>query len=79
MPSKNEPKQPRIGVLRRLANLVQGNMDDMYRNTYYADPSNRQSLQDIKTDISNINLFAIIFEYLYNIITSCNYPYMMSG
>lgn len=55
MPSqnkKNDQQKPRIGVLRRLADLVQGNMDDMYRTTYYADPNNRDQLQAIKTDIT---------------------------
>ena len=47
MPSSKEPKQHNSGVLRRLASLVQGNMDDMYRSTYYADPNNRDQLQNI--------------------------------
>lgn len=51
MPS-NEHQKPRMGVIRRLADLVQGNMDDMYRTTYYADPNNRNQLQAIKTDIT---------------------------
>lgn len=55
MPSqnkKNEQQKPRMGVIRRLADLVQGNMDDMYRTTYYADPNNKDQLQAIKTDIT---------------------------
>lgn len=52
MPSSKEPKQSNSSVLRRLASLVQGNMDDMYRSTYYADPNNRDQLQAIKTDIT---------------------------
>ena len=55
MPSdnnKNDQQKPRMGVLRKLADLVQGNMDDMYRTTYYADPNNRDQLQAIKTDIT---------------------------
>lgn len=53
MPSGNKnEQQPRLGTLRRLASLVQGNMDDMYRTTYYADPKNRDQLQAIKTDIT---------------------------
>ena len=54
MPSEKnkEEQKPRMGVIRRLASLVQGNMDDMYRTTYYADPHNRDQLQAIKTDIS---------------------------
>lgn len=55
MPSenkKNEQQKPRIGTLRKLASLVQDNMDDMYRTTYYADPNNRDQLQAIKSDIT---------------------------
>ena len=55
MPSqtkKNERQKPRMGTLRKLASLVQGNMDNMYSTTYYADPSNRDQLQAIKTDIT---------------------------
>lgn len=55
MPSqnkKNEQQKPRIGAMRKLASLVRGNMDDMYRTTYYADPNNRDQLQAIKTDIT---------------------------
>lgn len=46
-------QQPRGNVLRRLAGLIQGNSDDLYRSTYYSDPSNRQQLRAIKTDITN--------------------------
>ena len=52
MPS-NEPKKPNESLLRRFASLVQGNMDDMYRSTYYADPNNKDQLQAIKTDITS--------------------------
>jgi hypothetical protein len=55
MPSqnnKNDKQKPRIGTLRRLADLVQGNMDDIYKSTYYADPNNRDQLNAIKTDIT---------------------------
>ena len=53
MPSQNKKEQkPNIGTLRKLASLVQGNMDDMYNTTYYADPSNRDQLKAIKNDIT---------------------------
>lgn len=55
MPSQNnkdDKQKPRIGTLRKLADLVQGNMDDMYRTTYYADPNNRDQLKAIKNDIT---------------------------
>lgn len=56
MPSvnnKNNEQKPRIGVFKKIASLVQGNMDDMYRTTYYADPNNKEQLKAIKTDISS--------------------------
>lgn len=55
MPSENNKNEqkPRMGVIRRLADLVQGNMDDMYRTTYYADPNNKDQLKAIKTDITS--------------------------
>lgn len=56
MPSQNkkdDQQKPRMGVLRKLATLVQGNMDDMYRTTYYADPNNKDQLKAIKTDITS--------------------------
>lgn len=55
MPSGNKKneQQPRTGALRKLASLVQGNMDDMYRTTYYADPKNKDQLHAIKTDITS--------------------------
>jgi len=52
MPNQNE-QQPRIGLLRRLANIIQGNSDDLYKNAYYSDPGNKQQLKAIKTDITN--------------------------
>ena len=51
--AKEQQQQPRIGALRKLANLIQGNSDDLYRTTYYADPSNKQQLRAIKTDITS--------------------------
>lgn len=55
MPSNNKDKEnnPRIGIIKKMAGLIKNNMDDMYRNTYYSDPSNKQQLQAIKTDITN--------------------------
>lgn len=54
MAQKNEEnKQPGVGILRKLAGFVKGNMDDLYRSTYYADPTNRNQLHAIKTDITS--------------------------
>ena len=46
-------KQIRLGPIRRLANLIQGNNDALYKSTYYSDPTNKQQLQALKTDITN--------------------------
>ena len=46
-------KQVRLGPIKRLANLIQGNNDALYRSTYYSDPTNKQQLQALKTDITN--------------------------
>mgnify|MGYP004453897255 CR=1 FL=1 len=50
--NKDNEEKPRMGVIKKLAGFVQGNMDDMYKSTYYADPSNKQNLKAIKTDIT---------------------------
>ena len=49
----DDEKQVRLGPIRRLANLIQGNNDALYKSTYYSDPTNRQQLQALKTDITN--------------------------
>lgn len=46
-------QQPRMGAMKRIAQLIQGNTDDLYKNTYYSDPDNKQQLQALKTDITN--------------------------
>ena len=43
----------RLPALRKLIGSMQGNMDDMYRSTYYSDVENRKQLQDIRADIDN--------------------------
>jgi hypothetical protein len=53
MPSDDNQKRiPKLGVIRKLAGFVQGNMDDMYKSTYYSDPSSKQQLHTLKTDIT---------------------------
>ena len=42
MANENKQQQPRSSMLRRLAGIVQSNSDDLYRSTYYSEPSNRQ-------------------------------------
>ena len=55
MPENNNvPKdqQIRIGPLRKLADRIQSNMDDLYRSTYYSDTSNKVQLGNIKNNIN---------------------------
>ena len=49
----NKNPQPRVGILKRFANIIQNNSDNLYRSTYYTDPSEKQQLQAIKKDINN--------------------------
>jgi len=50
----NEPqKAPRMGTLRKFANLVQRGTDNFYASTYYSDPTSRTQLQNIKSDITS--------------------------
>ena len=49
----DEKNQPKMGLFRRVANLIQGNYDDLYRSTYFTDPSNQQQLRNIKRDINS--------------------------
>ena len=44
--------EPKMGPIRKLAQLVQGQSDRMYRDIFYNDPTNRQQLQNIKGDIT---------------------------
>jgi len=52
MPSDNENKPIKTGLLHKLAGFVRGNMDDLYKSTYLSDPGNKQQLKAIKTDIT---------------------------
>ena len=47
---KNEIKRP--ALLRKLAGLVQSNMDSLYRSTYFSAPSDRNQLKHITDDIN---------------------------
>ena len=49
----NKNPQPRVGILKRFANIIQNNSDNLYRSTYYTDPSEKQQLQAIKKDINS--------------------------
>lgn len=49
----DQKQSVRTGPLKRLAGLIQGNTDDLYKSTYYSDPTNKQQLQILKTDIND--------------------------
>ena len=55
MPSDKNKQQssPRVPALKRIISAMQGNLDDLYRSTYYADKENNKQLQDIRADIDN--------------------------
>ena len=54
MPNKND-EQPirRPGLLRRVANFIQGNSNSLYKSTYYSDPEEKYQLQRLSSEINN--------------------------
>ena len=50
--AKDEQPKVRYGVIKRMAERIQANSDDLYRSSHYADPSNKKQLQAIKADIT---------------------------
>lgn len=46
-------KAPRMGTLKKFANLVQRGTDNFYASTYYSDPTSKTQLQNIKSDITS--------------------------
>lgn len=55
MPSDKNKQQSssRVPALKKIISAMQGNLDDLYRSTYYADKENNKQLQDIRADIDN--------------------------
>lgn len=51
--AKDVQAQPKIGILKKLAHTIQSNTDNLYKTVFYSDPSNKQSLEAIKTDITS--------------------------
>lgn len=54
MPDNKNDNQPQVrtGILKRIADRIQGNTDSLYRSTYYSDIENKRSLQDITDSIN---------------------------
>ena len=50
--AKDEQPKVRYGIIRKMAERIQANSDDLYRSSHYADPSNKKQLQSIKADIT---------------------------
>ena len=47
-----ENKPIKFNALKKLADKIQNNTDDIYRSTYYSDNTNKVQLQNIKNDIN---------------------------
>ena len=54
MPDKNDERPiRRPGLLRRVANFIQGNSNSLYKSTYYSDPEEKYQLQRLSSEINN--------------------------
>lgn len=53
MPNNNDKPNIRMSAIRKMANRVQDTSNSLYRSTYYTDPTNKQQLRSIKTNINN--------------------------
>ena len=54
MADKNEEQTVRRpGLLRKVANFMQGNSSSLYKSTYYSDPEERYQIQRLSSDINN--------------------------
>lgn len=49
----DEKSNIKLGPLRRIAGLLQNNSDELYKHTYYSDPTNNKMLKDLKTSIDS--------------------------
>lgn len=43
----------RFGALKKIAQLISSNSDEIYKSTYYSDPENKRQLNDLKTSIDS--------------------------
>lgn len=51
MPEKENRSTKGGGFIKKLSDRIQSNINDLYKSTYYSDPSNKDQLASIKTDI----------------------------
>ena len=49
--AKNDKKRSSNGLIKRLTDTVQNNLDNLYQKTYYSQPSNKQDIENIKTKL----------------------------
>lgn len=52
MAKKKDENRIKISPIRKMANRVQDTSNSLYRSTYYTNPTNKQQLKSIKTDIN---------------------------
>lgn len=52
MPDNKDQQQVRFNAFKRIAERIQNSNNDLYKSTYYSDPSNRQQLAAITNDIN---------------------------
>ena len=38
----------RFGALKKIAQLISSNSDEIYKSTYYSDPENKRQLNDLR-------------------------------
>lgn len=53
MAKKDEKKRSSTGIINRLSNTIQNNLDNLYSKTYYSQASNKQDLESIKNKLDS--------------------------
>lgn len=53
MAKKDDKKKSSNGIINRLSNTIQNNLDNLYSKTYYSQPSNKQDLESIKSKLDS--------------------------
>ena len=51
--AKNDKKRSSNGLIKRLTDTVQNNLNNLYQKTYYSQPSNKQDIENIKTKLDS--------------------------
>lgn len=53
MAKKDDKKKSSSGIINKLSNTIQNNLDNLYSKTYYSQPSNKQDLESIKSKLDS--------------------------